>query len=81
MKVNIQVSIYPFETECVEDSVKGAIKALEETGLNYTVNSMATIIGPCEMTEGMNAIQKLFNGVAENNKTVMTVTVSNVCGC
>ncbi len=81
MKVSIQVSIYPFETKNVGESVSTAIDALNKTGLKFEVNSMSTVIGPCEMDEGMNALQSLFEAVANDNKTVMNVTVSNVCGC
>jgi uncharacterized protein YqgV (UPF0045/DUF77 family) len=81
MMVSIQVSIYPIDSSDVSDSVNKAIDKLKSTGLEYKVNSMSTIIGPCELDEGVNAVKSMFNSIAKDDKTVMTMTVSNVCGC
>ena len=79
MKVSIQVSIYPLGTDKIDSCVLSAIDVLKESGLKFKTSSMSTIIS-CELAEGMETIQKLFESVASSGKAVMNVTVSNACG-
>jgi uncharacterized protein YqgV (UPF0045/DUF77 family) len=75
----IQVAVYPIGTNCVGEKVMKAINAIKEMNLETFTTPMSTTIS-CELDEGLQAIGKLYEVVANDGQAVMNVTFSNCCG-
>lgn len=79
MKVMIQVAVYPIGTNDVGEKVMLALNSIKEMKLETFTTPMSTTIS-CELDEGLEAIRRLFESVANEGQTVMNVTFSNCCG-
>lgn len=79
MRVMIQVAVYPIGTNDVGEKVMNAINAIKEMNLETFTTPMSTTIS-CELEEGLEALRRLYEAVANDGQAVMNVTFSNCCG-
>lgn len=79
MRVMIQVAVYPIGTNDVGEKVMMAINAIKDMNLETFTTPMSTTIS-CELEEGLEALRRLYEAVANDGQAVMNVTFSNCCG-
>lgn len=79
MRVMIQVAVYPIGTNDVGQKVMMAINAIKDMNLETFTTPMSSTIS-CELEEGLEALRRLYEAVANDGQAVMNVTFSNCCG-
>lgn len=77
--ITAEVAIYPLKTSQATNVINNSIDALNETNVQYSVNSMNTKITGTK-AEVFNSLEAMFSE-AENRggEVSMVVTVSNAC--
>ena len=79
MRVMIQVAVYPIGSDDVGEKVTKALETLKDMDIETFTTPMSTTIS-CELGDGLEAIKRLFESVANDGQAVMNVTFSNCCG-
>lgn len=79
MRVMIQVAVYPIGTNDVGQKVMMAINAIKDMNIETFTTPMSSTIS-CELEEGLEALRRLYEAVANDGQAVMNVTFSNCCG-
>lgn len=79
MRVMIQVAVYPIGTNDVGKKVMMAINAIKDMNIETFTTPMSSTIS-CELEEGLEALRRLYEAVANDGQAVMSVTFSNCCG-
>jgi len=76
--ISAQVSLYPLRQESIGPSVREAVRALRQSGLDARVGEMSTLIWGEERVV-FEGLREAFHQAAEHGDTVMAVTISNAC--
>ena len=76
--ITAEVSLYPLRQESIGPSVREAVRALRQCGLDARVGEMSTLVWG---EEGVvfKGLQEAFHRASEHGDTVMAVTISNAC--
>lgn len=75
--ITAEVAIYPLKTDNASGVINNSIGTLENTNLNYDVNSMNTIIKGSK-EEIFNSLQKMFTEAENTGGEInMVITMSN----
>lgn len=77
--ITADIAIYPLKTSNATDVINNSIKSLNNTNVQYSVNSMNTKITGTK-SEVFNSIEAVFSE-AENigGEVSMVATISNAC--
>lgn len=78
--MSCQISFYPLGEEEVNDLVHLVIQLIDQSGLQYESNAMATLVFG-EPSRIFRLLEEIHASMAERGtRFVMPVTLSNVCG-
>lgn len=78
--ITAEVAVYPLKTTNASSTINNAIHALDNSNVNYSVNSMNThITGTKE--EIFNSLQHMFTEAENSGSEInMVVTITNSAG-
>jgi uncharacterized protein YqgV (UPF0045/DUF77 family) len=75
--ITAEVAVYPLKTNDATNVINNCIGAIKDTGVNYSVNSMSTILKGSE-TEVFDCLRTMFTEAERNGVEVsMVATIVN----
>jgi len=78
MKIQAEISLYPFGVEHLGQPVREFVAALKHEGFEVNTGSMSsTLTG--DSTAFFSSLDKVFTRTAEKYPCVLVLKVSNVC--
>lgn len=75
-----ELSFLPIQSDSYADDVKKVISLIDESGLEYSVGEMSTLIrGRSKSIFAL--LNRIYDSLDENCSFEMVVKISNLCGC
>ncbi|MBN1377919.1 MAG: thiamine-binding protein [Gammaproteobacteria bacterium] len=78
MIIQVEVSVYPLETDALRETIDTFINRVSQHGLNVNKGAMSTILSGDDSVM-FTALNAAFVQIANDNKVVMVLKISNAC--
>jgi uncharacterized protein YqgV (UPF0045/DUF77 family) len=76
--ITAQVSLYPLREQSIGPTIRNAMRAFLQRGLDSRVGEMSTLVWG-ETPAVFEALREAFDEAAKRGDVVMVVTLSNAC--
>jgi uncharacterized protein YqgV (UPF0045/DUF77 family) len=76
--ITAQVSLYPLRQESIGPTIREAVRAFRQRGLDTRMGEMSTLVWG-ETLAVFEALRDAFDEATKRGDTVMVVTLSNAC--
>ncbi|HHX95286.1 MAG TPA: hypothetical protein GX691_05680 [Clostridia bacterium] len=75
-----ELSFLPIQSDSYGDDVRRVISLIEESGLEYTVGEMSTLVRG-NSGSVFALLNRIYDSLDETCSFEMVVKISNLCGC
>ena len=78
MKIQAEISLYPFGVEHLGQPIREFVAALEHEGFEVEIGSMSSKLTG-DSTAFFSSLDRVFTHIAEKYPCVLVLKVSNIC--